>query len=85
MTYAKAKHFKDLSPCLATIPARGTHSRVPLSRKDGFLFAGSLSKRSRTVEATSSASVVIRDCGEGVYINSDEAYRWLLKLYMGQK
>lgn len=77
-TYARAKHFKDPSPCLATIPARGTHSRVPLTRADGFLFAGSLLNRSRTTDATSSASVGIRKSAIYAYI-ANKINRRLIK------
>lgn len=82
-TYARAKHSRDLSPCLATIPARGTHSRVPLSRAVGFLFAGSPSNSSRTIEATSSASVGIRETVVTVYMSvTGEANRYLARRYM---
>lgn len=82
-TYARAKQFKDPSPCLATIPARGTHSRVPLSRAVGFLFAGSLLNSSRTMEATSSASVGIRKTVVTVCMSvTGEANRYVARRYM---
>lgn len=55
---------------------------MPLSWTDGFLFAGSLSKSSRTMEATSSASGGIREMVIYAYIEWDQSL--LVKGYMRQ-
>lgn len=56
---------------------------MPLSRVVGFLFAGSLQNSSRTMDATSSASVGIRKTVVKVYMSvTGEANRYLARRYM---
>lgn len=60
--YARARQVKR--PCSsATMPLRGTHSRTPLSRAEGFRLAGSLSNSDVTAWAMRSARDVIYGLG----------------------